>query len=326
MTLENLTLRPHSGLMLNVSADGSAELAEVSTEASVEASILATLAYSNIFDYPLTFAQLHENLIFKKISKKQLRLHLVKLIREGKVLNLANFYQLAQRRNLAKLRLLRAKFAQKKLEKARRAAKILSLIPQVKLVGISGALATKNTPKDDDIDFFVITSARMLFTTRFFCNLFLDLANLRRKPADKKIADKICLNMFLAESDLEIHPHDLYLAHEVLQLKPIFERDETYVKFLKENFWVAKFLPNWPKLANSNYQTANSRLDFYTILGKPLEFVLRKIQIWYMERRKTTEKVSATQLFFHPEDIHQKVLKEFGNRLKELKIPLEFTK
>lgn len=292
---------------------------------NLENAVLATLFYSDIFDYPLTLPEIHSNLIFRKTKKSQVKKALVKLLKKRKIFKYRNLYQLKKPENLARLRILRGKIAQNKFKKANFAAKIISAIPTVKLIGISGALATKNATKNDDIDFFIICNKNSLFTTRFFCTIFLDLLKLRRKPKDLKFADKICLNMFLAENNLEISPQDLYLAHEILQMKPIFEKDFTYQKFLLANSWVFKFLPNWE--VNTRRQTTNakrSRLESLVVklLALGVENALKRFQLKYMERRRTREIISDTKLFFHPEDVHKRVLEEFTDKLRQLKILL----
>lgn len=287
--------------------------------------VLATLAYSDIFDYPLTFDEIFQNLIFKKTSKASLERILDQLLKKRKILKFGQFYQLKRPLNLAKKRNLYAKFAAKKLKRAKSAAKILSFIPTVKLIGVSGAVAVENTSANDDIDFFVITSKNLLWTTRFFCNLFLDIFGLRRRPGDKKITDKICLNMFVAEDALKLSPTDIYLAHEILQMKPVFVRGNTYQKFIQNNDWVFKFLPNWA--TDVKRQTTNHKRKYHkkALVVKPLATVcenfLKNFQLKLMSARRTTEKISDTKLFFHPEDVHYKVLTEFARRLKKLKIP-----
>lgn len=292
---------------------------------NLEQAILATLAYSDIFDYPLTFEELHQKLVFKKITKDSLSGVLQRLVDEKKILKFAKFYQLAGTKRLARKRLQRKKYAQKKLKKATLAAKILSWVPYVKFVGISGALASGNTPKNDDIDLFVITASGKIFTTRFFCNLLLDFANLRRKPKSDKVADKICLNMFLTENNLKLAPHDIYLAHEILQTGPLFERNAVYSRFFQQNLWVLKFLPNWPASAYFASRSTSTQAKS-ALAGKStfnfIENFFKKIQLKYMKKKITRETISDTKLFFHPEDAHQKVLTKFSHKLKRLNIPL----
>ena len=38
---------------------------------------------------------------------------------------------------------------------------------------------------------------------------------------------------------------DLFSAHEVCQMKLVWEKERTYQKFLKANQWSQEFLPNW---------------------------------------------------------------------------------
>jgi hypothetical protein len=53
--------------------------------------------------------------------------------------------------------------------------------------------------------------------------------------------------MFLDEDHLEIpeKEQDLFSAHEVCQLKPIWSKDNVYQEFITQNQWYQKFLPNW---------------------------------------------------------------------------------
>lgn len=295
---------------------------------NLKLAILATLAYSDIFDYPLTFPEIHQNLILIKSSNYKLAQALEKLVAEGRVLEVGEFYQLKKKENLKNLRLRREKYAAKKIKKVKFATRILAIIPTVKLVGVSGALAVSNTPYNDDIDLFVIAAKNFLWTTRFFCNLLLDFFGLRRKAGCKKVSDKICLNMFITEDSLKLTPTDLYLAHEILQLKPSFVRGNTYQKFLLANSWVYKFLPNWRFDAQRLKTNARSKRSKSFVVGRlslVVENLLKNFQLKLMERRRTTEIISDTKLFFHPNNVHQKVLTEFKKRLKNLKIPIATT-
>jgi len=50
--------------------------------------------------------------------------------------------------------------------------------------------------------------------------------------------------MFVSEPALPESERDLFSAHEVLQMEPVFDRGNTYKKFLLANKWVKTFLPN----------------------------------------------------------------------------------
>ena len=38
---------------------------------------------------------------------------------------------------------------------------------------------------------------------------------------------------------------DLYSAHEVAQIKLLWDKDNTYDQFVSQNLWVKKYLANW---------------------------------------------------------------------------------
>src|SRR3990167_5257540 len=142
-------------------------------------SILATLAYHDIFDYPLTTDQIHRYLIRGKTSLKTVDKILTTLLKQKKIIQYSSsesslirriekfstspapdgartssnsnvLFALFGRQNLFPLRIRRQKYSKSKLKKARFFAQILKIIPTLKLVAISGALAMQNSHKNDD--------------------------------------------------------------------------------------------------------------------------------------------------------------------------------
>ncbi len=285
----------------------------------MERAILATLAYADIFDYPLTLSQLHHFLIGCKLNQKELRKVLNQLVQNQQVGCQNAYYFLPGRAHLVALRLKRAKLAPVKLALAKEAATILKVLPQVKLIGVSGSVAVNNADWEDDIDFFIITAAGQLWLTRFFSTAILTVLAKRRTPQAKTVANKICLNMFVDESQLEIIPHNLYLAHEVLQMRPLFWRDYTYERFLAANQWAYQFLPNWPRRAAVN------RFDSQLVAKPPwlmtkAEDLAKQLQLAYMAKRRTIEKITAGKIQFHPRNTQHLVMDAYGKRLKDLGI------
>ena len=196
--------------------------------------ILKTLHYADIFDYPLTASEVRKFLVEPADDAFEETLS---------QMGSGPYYCLPGRGEIIKLRQQRKKWSQPKLKRAKNIASILKFIPWIKLIGVTGALAMKNSNEDDDIDLIVITSSKRLWLTRGLVVTLLSLAGQYRRP--NKIKDKICPNLLLSEDALEFLDHDLFTAHEIVQMKPIFERDNTYQKFLRANGWVKEFLPNW---------------------------------------------------------------------------------
>lgn len=308
-------------------------------------SILATLAYHDIFDYPLKLEEIHKYLVGKKASLRLINKQLNNLIKSKKIiansLSSNMLYALKNRRKLFGLRKLKEKYSGKKLKKAKYYANLLKLIPLLKMVAISGALAMNNSQKSDDIDLILISKEGTLWTTRFFSNLVL--VPYRRWPKSQKKSDKACLNIFLESPKFKIKDQNIYTAHEICQLKPLWDRDNTYQKFAKTNSWVKKYLPNWQpesayRLTPNDKGKKNRALDFsrlalvvkkFLVKLSPLEAFLIRVALWaewiakwgqlrYMQSKITTEKIDKHQLFFHPSDTKEQVLTKYQKRIKKL--------
>jgi hypothetical protein len=287
---------------------------------NLQVCVLATLSYSDIFDYPLTQDQVHQFLVSKKVSLKGVKDCLKELLATEKIDQKGKFYFLPDREKIAEARIEREIISKEKLKIARKIARILGFIPSIKFVGVSGALACRNSKSQDDIDFFIITQAGQVWTTRFFSTLILDFLGKRRKPQDKEFKDKICLNLFLDESDLCLGPKDLFLAREIVQLEPLYNKDSCYSKFLSKNAWIKKFLPNAKTQLRIQEQDGKKGEKKFNILFifAILEPVLRNLQLFYMRKRITCEKLSKTRIFFHPIDVHYKILAEYKKRIAQL--------
>jgi hypothetical protein len=214
-----------------------------------QALALKTLAYADVFDYPLTAPEIWKFLITeKRIDPERFLREILEMRGEKKqVVTDGPFFCLPGRKKIIALRKKRQRWSQKKLKIARRVAKWLKLIPWIKMIAVTGNLAMENSDRGDDIDLLVVMTKNRLWLTRFFTVLLVELVSHRRRPGDKEAKDKICLNMFLDETHLAVpkKERDLFSAHEVCQLKVIWEKDNLYQKFLKKNQWIKEFLPNW---------------------------------------------------------------------------------
>lgn len=272
--------------------------------------ILKTLAYADIFNYPLTAKEIHRwlisstpikltNLNFKNISKT------------------ANYFHLPNRQSTLKLRRHRSQSSLQKLKIAQRIANYLKFIPTIKLIAITGTLSMNNSDKYDDIDLLIITKTNHLWTTRLLAIFLLELIGQRRRP-DLKIgpinSNKICLNLFLDESSLALSKsqRNLYTAHEVIQIKPIFDRRNTYQDFLNANSWVKRFLPNALTITLTGPDPVSVK--------NPLESLAYKLQLKIMKKKRTREKISPHFAFFHPRPTSKIVLNQYHQRLKNLNL------
>lgn len=293
----------------------------------LKSQIIQTLVYSDIFNYPLTINQIYKFLIgSNEITKDKISKEIKKI---KSVSNLKEFFFLKGRENIVYQRIEREKESKKKLLLAKKAASCLSVIPKILLIGLSGNLAMNNAKKDDDIDFFIITEKDSIWLARFLSIWTLDVLGLRRKRIDKKVSNKICLNMFVDEDALNFNSrnHDLYTAHEITQMVPLFERKNMYKRFLHMNKWVVKYLPNSLNIQKLNRELSGNKiyksrqhinillLNYLVIF---LEFFTKKIQLWYMRKHKTTEIITDKFLAFHPFNHKDRILKIYKRRIRDL--------
>jgi hypothetical protein len=187
--------------------------------------ILRTLLYSDLFDYPLRKSEVYRFLISKeKISRQDiLNIFSKKVLPVGES---EEYLYLIDRSALVAKRKKREKISLKKLEFAKKIINKISYVPSVRFIGISGGLSMKNCDEDDDIDLFVITDAGLTWITRLLLVLALTLLGVYRSRSSKSYSNKICLNMILDENHIGFTKtnQDLYTAHEIVQLLPVFNR------------------------------------------------------------------------------------------------------
>ncbi len=299
--------------------------------------ILKTLHYADIFDYPLRFEEIEKYLV-ERSSIGDLEEALTQMGADVKQISAdGGYYCLLGREEIVELRKKRQVWSQPKLKKAERIASVLKFIPWIKLIGVTGALAMENSDEDDDIDLMIITSSKRLWLTRGLVVTFLRSTGQYRRA--NKIKDKICPNLMISEDTLEFHDRDLFTAHEIVQMKPIYDRENIYQKFLQANEWFKDFLPNAYRHPEPMAKDL-SRLPageagmrghlkqverFFAPLrmtfSKPfslLEALAYKLQLKYMKKKKTSETTTPSIIRFHPQDLRQKVLDEYQRRVYDL--------
>ena len=140
--------------------------------------IIKTLSYFDIFDYPLTFQELKKYLCCKLDLGDDEFLEIIYSIPTIQESN-GLFYFLG-RKDIVEKREERGQISITKHAKARVIAKILTLVPTVEYIGISGSLSMNNASISDDIDFFIVTKKNSLWITRLVVNVLLLLVRQKR--------------------------------------------------------------------------------------------------------------------------------------------------
>lgn len=288
----------------------------------MEKSILKTLIYYDIFNFPLKAWEIHKWLIGTEASLKQIEKTLRKMDKELRIKNQGDYWFLSNRKGLVKDRIEKGRISKQHFRIAKNVSLLFKLIPWVKLVGVSGSLSMMGSSKKDDIDLFIVTSKNRIWISRFFLIFLTSLTGLRRKRREKVLSanGKICINLILEEDNLDQRKKNIYLAHEVLQMRPIWQRDEIYSRFLHTNDWAFKYLPNWKssiiEIKNQKSKSKNNNLQngFVDLL----EELAKNFQLKIMGNPDKSERIENGALYFHPEDKGVKILEEYKKRVKEI--------
>jgi predicted nucleotidyltransferase len=204
--------------------------------AELKKNILATLAYFDVFNYPLTREEIclflpakYELMPFDVAMACLVSCRLI--YRFDKFYTLKNDPYLIQRRNNGNQK------AFEMIKVARKVGNILIRFPYVRGIAISGSLSKNYADEGSDIDLFIITAANRLWIARTLMHCLKKLTFLVNR------AHYFCMNYYIDEQQLEIAEKNIYTATEVVTLIPI-QGDTTFEDFFTANAWTRDYLPN----------------------------------------------------------------------------------
>lgn len=245
-----------------------------SASISLARAILEALTYSDIFDYPLRFDELHRYLPVRA-DAEELSVT-VDSMRE-QVEYQDGFYFLTGRDEIVEIRKQRGTRSRKLLPIALRYGRILGSLPFIRMVALTGSLAVLNISKNADFDYMLVTAKGRVWTARAFALLF----NRFVRP----FGHTICPNLIVSESALGWPLHDLYSARELIQMIPISGMD-VYREVIEGNSWVKEILPN----RSYDFSRAKTATEVATTIKYFLEFPLRnnlgnRFESWEMTRK-----------------------------------------
>jgi hypothetical protein len=237
------------------------------------------IAYADMFDFPLTRSEIHRFLPARTATPYETDQAIDALLRSGTLSQENQYIFLAGRRRTSTRRRARLPYVNWTWRRAQWYARLVWLIPSVRMVAVTGSLAANNVAWNDDIDLFIITQAGRLWITRGMIVLLCRLATLR--------GDTICPNYLVTTDALRLDGHDMYAAHEFAQMVPLHGKPMAQ-QFSQENTWVQDFLPNaaWPPV-----DTIVDRLPFPLRVLKASARILMsttlfdRLELWEQHRK-----------------------------------------
>jgi len=240
---------------------------------SLEVAILETLAYSDIFDYPLKTDELHRFLVLPASQHD-----VEKCAAMMKEVNLKDgYYYLTGRAEIVELRKRRETVSRKVFKRAIIYGRILGALPFVRMVTLTGSLALRNCDETADYDYMLVAKQGRVWLARAFALLLARFARL--------FGETLCPNLIVSESALEWTSRNLYSARETCQM--IFvSGEEMYQKFSTANQWVNAYFPN---RINSIYYAYKPR-GFIKFIQWMIEKTLdnswgNRLEAWEMNRK-----------------------------------------
>lgn len=182
--------------------------------------------------------------------------------------------------------------------------RLYTIFPFIRLLGISGSLSMLDADKNDDIDLFVVTSNSTLWLTRcyvLFVTRILSLFN-------HSIAPKLCWNIFMEEQclSLPLHKQNEYTAHELIQLKIVYDKSDTAHKLQTDNQWIHDILPNVQ--INSKRKNIDYKPSWQHKVFKFIDLSLRYFQLLWLSKKGYTATEYESQVWFIQNDFEKKIL------------------
>jgi predicted nucleotidyltransferase len=202
----------------------------------IKENILATLAYFDMFNYPLNRAEIY--LFLKSKHRYELFEDALRcLLNDAVIHQFDRFYTLKNDHYTILRRNDGNKKAAELIKIAEKVGDFLIRFPFVRGIAISGSLSKNFADDESDIDLFIITEKNRLWIARTIMHCFKKLTFLINKE------HLFCMNYYIDMQELEIKEQNIYTAIEVGTLIPI-QGDVIFEKFYAANAWTRQYLPN----------------------------------------------------------------------------------
>lgn len=210
---------------------------------SLEQQLTTYVCYAHVFGDALTFEELVSR---SGHPPERVRATLDTLVRSGRVAEEDGFFLLPGRSGADHVtrRAARQELAEQILAENRRFLTVVSGLPFVRVVAVSGSVAVGNpTPAGErapDCDLFIITADHSLHIVRLVVRLLARIGERLPWLGLVSGTHRPCANYFLEESVAEIENESLYTATEAMLVR-VLKGHDAYQAFLRRNPWIGRY-------------------------------------------------------------------------------------
>lgn len=299
---------------------------EVKNDISIDQSVIKTLLYYDIFNYPLKGSEVYRFLNVRSITEATVIDSLNSLVDQQLVFRFEEFYSVQPHQSNIDRRIKGNKEADRIISIAKQKAFFISSFPFVRAVMASGSLSKGYMDEKSDLDFFVVTEPGKLWIARMLLVMYKRIFLLNSHKF-------FCVNYFVDYSHLEIEDKNLFTATELATVIPLYG-SEYYEQLQRANSWIKKVFPNF-KLRSQQGVPLNKSSRLKRALEKVISFFAgnwldhffmnmtlsrwrRKYQKKYNKEDfdialKTKKHVSKN----HPQNYQRRVIQMYEEKLTE---------
>ncbi|MFO0703376.1 MAG: hypothetical protein U0525_01485 [Patescibacteria group bacterium] len=188
-----------------------------------------------------------------------------------------------------------------KIAKNKLILSLLSKIPSILFIGITGSCAHEISKVDDDIDLILVTKKNSLFVTRALV-LFISHLFGKRRTISGPVKNKLCVNILLEDGNLVVpYPkRTMFSVREMVNIRSYCDKNFIKDKLIISNKkLMQQFTPNF-KMEYDAFAKKNNIQMIANIFSKNINSTLMFIELWYLKPKVTNELVNSRQLWFHP--------------------------
>jgi hypothetical protein len=241
------------------------------------AAIVHAIAYSDVFDYPLTAAEIHRYLVGRRATSHDVR----RVLQNGALIpdrlrSVDGHYTFPGREGLVETRRERERRSLELWPAALAFGQRIASVPFVRMVAVTGELAMNNAREGSDIDYLIVTRPGRLWLSRLLIIGIVRAASVR--------GPTLCPNYILSENALVIEDENLFTAHEMVQMACLSGWD-TYQRMRSANPWVYRYLPN------ATIEAAPPRERHDSRVRTALESILSTAPAGWLERWEMNRKI-----------------------------------